>query len=292
MSAEVRAVMSGSIEFSALNRELVLPFDITRVSELTDVELQFYSAPSVMPLINSAQLTGGEDFRLYVNEHNVTASLIQELVISLDENTHDTLKMGYLKGAKAYISLGKAMNLPEDQLDSDWAFAQAYAEDDNWAAKLTKLGDRSIGWSGNLHCLNYLYRFMPIKPMSLQAIWKRHVNTFNINEPEEISSLPNLVLTFSEGGAPSFDIFDPTETLPSGRLVYQVESLHKNPLEPRLRQIASRLKTISRQMELQRVDYLTPIKTNTETAVHDIELGNEDSKKSLDRLTEAVKKIG
>ena len=292
MSVEIRTTLHGNIDFSPLNRELLIPIDISRISDLVDIELQLYCSPTVIPLTESASLTGGEDFRFYVNEHNVTNALIKELAKSLMENDHDSLKRAYLNGATAYINYSKAIKPFDEHLDSDWEYAQTYAEDENWAAKFVSLGDRNVGWSGNLHCLNFLYRFIPLSPISVQAVWRRHLVSSSITQPDELSKLSHLVCSFSQGGAPSFDSFDPTQTIPGGRLVYQMELLHKNPLEQRLRETVVKLDNIGKRLESQRVDYLTPIKTCVETAAKDILLGNRETKGSLDQLTKAVSEIG
>lgn len=292
MGAEIRSTINGTIEFSALNRELSIPIDISRLRNLLDIQLQFYIAPTVMPLINSAQNTGGEDFRFYINEHNVTTEVSEEIGQLISTYDHEHLKTAYLKGANAYLNYASSMGLPSDQVEEDRRVALEVANDQDWPSKFTELGNRNIGWSGNLHCLNFLYRFIPLSPISLNSIWRQFKDKSTDTLPSELSDFSHLICTLSQGGAPSFEVFDPITTIPSGRIVYLLELLHKNPLEPRLRQVTSKLKTISKLLEIQRVDYLTPIKSGVETAKEDISHGNNETKVALDRLTSAVKNIG
>lgn len=292
MSFEVRSQNSGVINFSAINREFSIPVDISTMKDLVDIKLQFYSSPSMEPLVNSFQMTGGEDYRFYLNSHNVTQSLIEELRTQISNIDHEVLSEAYLSGARSYIDFTKRFNSLADRSEQDWITAQEIAEDRDWSGKVSKLGDHSVGWSGNLHCLNFLYKFIPLFPLSLSHIWERHLHQNQLtSEPRKLSDFKHLVLTFSQGGSPSFDTFETDGRHPTGRLCYTLEIHHRNPLEPRLKEIARKLRDLHRQLEMQRIEYLTPIKSGVETANDDISKGYLESKISLDRLTETVKKI-
>lgn len=291
MGSEIRSIVNGTIDYSALNRELSIPFHQGELGDLKDVHLEVYARPAVDPLIQGQQLVGGEDYRLYINNENVTQALIEELQASIGSIPHEILKAGYLRGARSLLNYARVLNSPVDEVEADLERANQIAVDEDWSNKLSTLGDRRVGWSGRLHCINYLFRFLPIQPVSMRAVWKRHRDNDREQLPAKLSELGQLVLTLSQGASPSFDQFESAEYIPSGQLYYQLTYHHKNPLEPRLREIASRLRDVSRKLEVQRIEYLTPIKTGVDTANEDISQGNQETRVAIDRLKDAVDRI-
>lgn len=290
MSAEVKRIISGHIDFSALCREYTIPLSTSDQRQLVEIELILYSLPAIAPLVDSHQLTGGEDFRLYINELNVTEALKQQLNLLASAIPPALIRQLYLKGVDRYLQYANAFSPTYDSGVADLAFAQQYAALNDWDRKFDTLGSRQIGWSGNLHPLSYIYRFIPIRPISLSEVWTTYRNG-NATLPEKLGDIENLKITFSEGGAPAYEVFDPKSFWPSGRLVYQLEMAYRNPLEPALKQIASRLRHLAQELETLRVNYLDPMSGDLQILRNDLDQNSSAVAQELDRLRSTVEQI-
>lgn len=290
MSAEVRELITGNIEFSGLERERVVVLDSERLSELVDVNLQLYSGPAVAPLLRTMSLSGGEDFRLYLNSHNVTEQLVDVIREKVQSTPDEVMEDGYRKGVEAYFRLFKRLQFDEEVYERDSKLVDEVIASSEWEGQFEKLGDRSIGWSGNLHCFNFLYKFISISSISLNSVWSKYQRTMGA-DPTLLSDEKSLTITFSQGPAPFLEDFDPKSFVPSGRLEYSIELLHKNPLEPILKRISENLRRVEKKLEQQRVSYLTPIKSTVEVTKEDIKLGNLDSEEALKQIMIAIRNL-
>lgn len=290
MGAEIREIISGTIEFSGLERERVITLDAQRLRELVDIRLRFYSGPAVAPLLRGMSLSGGEDYRVYINTYDVTEQVLDEIREGIAGIPSIEIERGYLKGAEAYLRLSEQLNYDQRRMETDKHHIQATIAAGDWNEEFEKLGDRTKGWSGNLHCFNYLYKHIPIESISISTVWEKYQQE-NGSSPTLLSEESSLAIVISQGPAPFVESFDARAFIPSGRVEFTLETLHMNPLEPVLRQIASNLRGVEIKLEQQRVNYLTPIKGAVELAQKDIELGNIDSEQALKKLLEAVRNL-
>lgn len=291
MGAEVRRVHSGTIDFSALTREHTVLLGTSDARDLVDGELTLYAEPSLHPLVDSQRLTGGEDFRLYLNEHDVTDALKAELAAALRLVPAHLVRERYLLGVERYLVFARSFSIFSSRLENEEQVAEEYASTEDWGEKLDSLGSRHVGWSGNLHVFSYLYRFIPLRPVSLHDVWSRYRDASDDGLPETLAELRPLFVTLSEGPAPRYEGVAPSDFLPAGRLNFQLELLHRNPLEPRLSQIASRLRTLAQQLEALRVTYLDPLSTDLQTLEQEFVQHTAATTESLKRVTETVENI-
>ena len=292
MSLEVKRILAGHIDFSALSRELSVPVSTTDQRQLVDIELILYSQPSLHPLVQSQQFTGGEDFRLYLNEHDVTAALKSEINRLVSALPLTLVRSTYMRGVTQYIQFASAFDYIAPNVAHDATFAQQYAQMNDWDKKFDTLGDRHVGWSGNLHPLNFLYRFIPIRGISLADVWRTHLLAIGGNLPETLRDFDALQVTFAEGPAPSFVAIDTTNFWPAGRLYYQLELAHANPLGPTLKEIASKLRGLTYELETLRVNYLDPMSGQVQTLRTDLINHTDATRAALERLTQTVNNIG
>jgi hypothetical protein len=288
MAAEVKRIISGHVDFTAVCREHTIPLLTTDQRQLVDIDLILYSLPSLAPITPDQQLIGGQDFRLYFNDLNVTEALKQQLNLLVSAVPVLLVRQLYLAAANRYVQYASALGGGSGA--SDLAFAQQYAALDDWDHKFDTLGDRRIGASGNLHPLSFIYRFIPIRPVRLSDVWTAHRNN-NAALPEKLGDIENLHITFSEGPPPSFENFEPKTFLPAGRLIYQLELAYTNPLEPALKQIASRLRLLAQELETLRVHYLDPMASDLQTLRNDFEQNANTVTQELDRLRLTVEQI-
>lgn len=293
MTTDVRVLIDNIIDFNVVNREVVIPLDSSRLSQLNDIQLKLYSSPAVHPITAGALLSNGQDFRVYINEHNVTSQYISQIQINLSMIEHEVKKEQYLSGALAYTRLLPYVQLSDEMIQAENVKADEIVNDDNWDLKFEKFGDISMGRSGNLHPCNFLYRHIVIDPVSLAEVWRgyRAVMEDDIL-PVKLKDFDKLNLTFSQGPSPTYEEELPDLGFPTGRLHYAVEQLYINPLERPLRQINSQLKGLKKLIENNRVNYLTPIKATVETTQDDVKISSAEQAARIERLTNAVKSIG
>ena len=86
MPAAVRRTYSGVVDYSGTAREHTVVISQSGQIDLLDVELMFFALPSLNPPTASALLTGAKNIRLYLNEHDITASLADELKLEFRQS--------------------------------------------------------------------------------------------------------------------------------------------------------------------------------------------------------------
>lgn len=294
MTTDVRTINENAIDFNVVNREIIVPVDSSRLSELNDIRIQLYSSPSVHPIVASALLSNGEDFRLYVNEHNLTHYYVAQIQTNLSMIDHEVIKKQYLTGALAYIKLLPYIQLSEEAILAEKSKAEAIAQDENWDLKFSKFGDINTGRSGNLHLCNFVYKYITMEPISLAEVWREYRLNQEGGEtlPERLKDFEQINLTFSQGPSPTYEDEMPDAGFPTGRLSYIVEQLHTNPLEQPLRQINFQLKGLKKLVENNRINYLMPIKATVETTQDDVKVSMAEQGTRIERLIHSVKSIG
>ena len=293
MTSDVRTLIENTIDFNVVNREIVVPLDASRLRQLKDIKLQLHTAPAVHPVTSGALLSNGEDFRVYINEHNVTTYYLTHIQTNLSMVDHEVKKQQYMLGALAYTKLLPYIQLSDDMIEAEKSKAADIAEDENWDLKFAKFGDTSMGRSGNLHPFNFLYKYIAIDSVSLAEIWREYRAAHDGNDlPQKLKDFEQLNLTFSQGPSPTYENELPDSGFPTGRLHYVVEQFHTNPLERPLKQINSQLKGLKKLIENNRVNYLTPIKATVDTTQDDLKVSATEQRTRIERLINAVKSIG
>lgn len=290
MPAPVKRTLSGEIDFSAYLREQSVAIATVDQGSLIDISCSFFTLPSFYEWKTGRELLGCEDVRLYISGSDVTSALKAEIQRLISVIPPDVVSKAYLTGANSYIDYVSKFGAYLADFGRDKQFATTYAADPDWAKKFSTLGDRKAGFMGNLHALSFLFRFIPLPPISLQAVW----DGFNAKQGKPSSGLAilsPLVVTFSQGPAPSYEAFDPAQFTPAGRLVYQLELSLKNPLEGALKEVSSRLTDISMQLEVIRTKYMDPNLTQIATVAEDLRLGNKTLADGLDTLKKTVDQI-
>lgn len=289
MTYEVQRIIAGAVDFSAVTREnaCLIPIDQTR--DIVDLRLIWHTHPSIHPLTNSFLLTGCRDPRLYINQYDVTQVFAAELRALLSALPEETIRKGYTEGATAYLRLMHTLGTHDTEIKDDAAFLEAYVAEGNWSAKLSTLANPKAGWSGNLHLASYLYRFIPIPPVSLARVWAAYAQQ-NGQSAITLAALGSVRVTFSHGPAPSFATFERTD-IPTGRVVFQLEGYFTNPLESPIRDILFRLKRLNQDLESMRVTYLQPLTEQMSHVDADFRSGQAALQKALDQLTATVTQI-
>ncbi|MFN3649290.1 MAG: hypothetical protein ACK47B_06880 [Armatimonadota bacterium] len=291
MGTEVTKVYTGAVEFNSWARDHTVLMYSDDPTQLLDVALSFYSLPSTHPLTPSQALIGGEDFRVYANNLDVTTAVLAELQDMVKAADKSRLRSEYLQGARSYIRYLQALGTHVQQTAGDQAFAETLAMTSDWPVHFSRLGDRTYGWSGNLHPFSFLYRTIQIPPILLSKVWVRYRSANPMPLPQTLAELPLRSISFSCGPAPSFEHFDPSTFNPGGVLVYALEAAYVNPLEEPLQDILRQLDQLARGLETVRTEYLEVALTSIEQIERDLKALQSSTVTRLEQLTQAVEHI-
>jgi len=290
MGTDVLYSLKGTANFNPWMREHCCTIEDESLNTLTDISLRFWASPTNAPHIPSSAFIGVEDLRLYVNEHNVTPDVIAELQRLITPVPVAQLSAAYLLGTQRYLAFIRAYGTHNAQVAGDDAAAAAYAASGNWPSKLATLGQRVIGWSGNLHIVNYIYKNIALRPVSLEAVWASYVRRTGAALPTSLKSLPRLRLLFSQGNPPSLGPID-TNFIPGGALNYQLDVKHVNPLASTLNNILQRLTALHLAIDSVRMNYLQPMDNQLSTIRTDVTTHNTAVTTQLNQLTNTVNNI-
>lgn len=289
MPLHLRYPYSGYIDFSTTSRDFTLPVPNSAGGRLLDFDIALYSLPDMQINSGAAYLQSGADYRLLVNAIDVTSAYIELLKRAISSRATELIESEYRAGVESYFRYVESLNVEAQRASDDHQFFAAYAADHDWAAKLSTLGDRGAGWNGNLHTFSYLYRFIRLPAISLADVLE-HFSTYS-DVLSGFDLARDLVsLTFSQGPSSLAEPFDRNVPV-TGRLVYRVEAVYANPVEPVLNDIVGRLRRLAESMESVRLNYLEPVSSTVEVIRTDLEASASSLNSSLEQLTDSVKKI-
>lgn len=290
MGTEVKRIYSGYVDFTPLSREGGIALNASDSLDLLDASLSFYTLPTMAPLIPSAGLIGGENYRFYLNQYDVTTSVIAALQALITPVPRAQISAQYLVGASDYLRLIRSLRIRDTETANDEARAQTISNTPDWRTLFAKMGDRQVGWSGNLHPISFIYRYIEIPPLSLKDVWARH-RIANPALPETLSQLPLRTVSFGQGPSTRDGIFDASTSILGGRLVYQIEAQYENPLKKPLELILKRLKDLNQDVDNIRVQYLEPVFTKIEQVGQDVGKMETSVGNRLQQLTDTVNHI-
>lgn len=291
---KLHKIISGEVIFGTTLREHSIP--IVTDNEIDDIYLTLYSFPSNLP---GQEGYKREDYRLYICGYNVTDALKAVIKDNVKEMNLESIKKQYNEGAQSNINLLKGLGIIKTSEEAKVALtrAQNYANSGNWQYEFETLGDRKYGSDKDqeyvhiLYPFSFLYRFIQFPSISLVKVWKIFISKQHEPLPQTFLELAPLVVTFSEGPAPSGKgAFEGTFD-PAGGLVYTMELSLNNPLDNVLKRIQKSLTVISGQIETIRTDYLDSIENEIPKMKEDIVIANNGLQNGLKRLIDTVNEI-
>jgi hypothetical protein len=238
-------------------------------------------------------MVGGEDYRFYINKLDITTAVKQVIQNKIALIPQSVLKQQYLEGVHSYFQLLKALDVFNNETKSDPETAQLIANTKDWPGQFSTLGDRQKGWSGNLHPLNFLYRFIKMPPLSLREIWSTYrAKPENSSLPVDFTLLPIDSITITEGPWAFLENYDATTFIPGGRLVFQMKIIYENPLKEPLNRILKSLNTLKEETDRIRLYYLEPSLASIEQTGQDVTHMEKSINERLRQLTDTVNQIG
>lgn len=251
----IRRDRAETLTFSTLRRRYSLPIHDAQALRLDDVELTCFGQPNFDPMISAELFTGPDDVRWYLNDVDVTSALLEELRSRVAAVPAARLQSQYLEGVEYYLAL-----LVDAAVGVDVSALREQARElakRGLANLLTKFCDRTVGWSGVLHPAFYVYSAIPLEPLSLSAVWQRHLNISKSASPKELRDIPLVHLLVCQRWSPKGGV-DKTTGPPLGVVRCSISSLYENPLRKPIEEFAQRLKQLDVQLEELRVSYLGP----------------------------------
>lgn len=289
MGAEVFSYKTGFVDFNRFSRETTIPTAQDEVRRIIDINMSMFCEPTLAPLHVNNRFDGPEDLRLYINEHDVTAQLLDAFKDQIRLLPAPIVRASYLRGVEQYLGYVQSFPAPPP-VSGDLAFAQSYSAMADWGDAFLRLGDRGVGWSGNLHIINYLYRFIPILPISLTIVWQKYRDAVDPSLPETLNGFDKLVIILSQGPSPSVSTASPSQTM-GGRLTYQLRYVYPNPLDTRLRVIATELRNLSRTVFDLQTNYLDELAAGLQTVEANFVAHTNATVTALDELKDTVDHI-
>jgi hypothetical protein len=285
MSSKLKKQLQGEINFNPLLHErrfIVSPVD---QSDIFDIIFMLYGGPARDPLFDSATLSSIEGLRLYINNTNYTAELISELKYLLGKLSIAEIRAQYKKGVDKWLELYTPFSAGRaDPAQERIKFQAIQAKQiSDW---LVKLGDRSVGYLGSLHILNYLYCYIDLEPVSLNNLIKRKYPSADA-EIQSVKDLVPITITLSHGPAPSLEPFK-EDPKPRGQLTYLIDLIYDNPLYELMKLISTQTQNIQLDLEKQRINYYEPIVNSVQHLQQDTDLKLQEIKKSVDDLSHSI----
>jgi len=275
------------IDFSTVNNEIFQTVETS--ADYFDTLLSFYCHPSVHPLVSDQIFIGVEDIRFYVNKVDLSKQVKAELTLLLKQADGEKLRNQYREGVNQYLKYIKPFtSIINLDIDRERAILDSILKKDvtSW---MEKLGDRKMGWSGNLHVINYIYKTIDLPPLSLNSILTRY--SADKSKAISLQQLDSITYTFSEGPASFTGTVNAGPIVLRGRLNFSLEVYFENPVYEELLIIKRSIEAISKNLEGQRVDYLNPIKDDLVSLENDTKLRLKATDESVKMMFESVKKI-
>lgn len=278
----VRRDLSGSVEYSTANRVSTVPLFDSMSAELIDVEIKCHAVPE-------PTLIGANDIRFYLNEHDVTESLLNQISSSLAALPGADLNSEYLRGVENYLMVAEK---------AAPAFGFDVSAHRKTAQAMTNTGlhtffnmfcDRTVGWSGILHPALYIYHAIPLPAVSLKDVWDKHRTKAGL-PTQELKDIPLRSISFAQGWSPTNPVVGDLGGT-RGKLSYFLSFIVENPLRRPIEEIARRLKDLDRQLEDMRVNYLEPTQDAAQKTAIDAKNGLIGVEKKLQDIETAVTQI-
>ncbi|MBP9792884.1 MAG: hypothetical protein KBC56_02680 [Flavobacterium sp.] len=279
-------IINRTFDFSPLYREATILIPLKGLTSFKEVEFTFYTRPSYL-LSGSVQNFGGaEDLNFYINGFNLTAGLKKILITRLKKLSVEKLSEQYLFGAKTYCDYINSFDFLDEQYKNEYQVAKSYISNIDISSAFEKIGNRKIGIGGNLHLVNFLFRYIDIEPISFSEI----IAESGINS-KEVYKNNNIIIQISQGISPTLNAFDPTKFIPTGSIELNLFVKTENPLEKPIKDIFSRLTLLQKQLEMQRTNYLNPLSDITNKVENDLNFASDRILKELSQITENINEI-
>jgi hypothetical protein len=298
------SVLEGELRFGALCYEHIIGVPEYRREHIHDIRIAIHGNPTQKRCV--------QDVHFYLNEYDLTEALKTCFRKEIDmANKTGDLSKGYAERLEDWIELEKKLvqETPPEQFDfySGCQTTISKEEDkrdeflklDPLSANLDTLGDTSAGWNGNLHIFNYIYKYLPLNPVSLNDVWGTYLEieqNFPEQTPKHWSQIRSVSFVVSAGARMAGNAFweppglyiplsgnvpwQPYNEPPTGDVNYHFEMLYHDPLVDEVNQLRTDLEDLAKL-----------VKDRLETILDEVGPEGRIQKELLKPMSDKIKEI-
>jgi hypothetical protein len=200
---------------------------------ITDVELSLWTGPG-------RDAACPEDLRVYfvtpAGASEITAAIRDQIVAVLSGPDARQYQDAYRRSLENWIESVKLIPEPlRPDLGAEKELVKRLLSQppNEW---VRRLGDRTIGWGGNAHIVNHLYRDIPFPPLSLRAL----ANIGGDPNQQDLFEGSALVVSFGDWLGGRLTMANNI----GGGIACQLAYRHHNPNDDKIDEILARLQGI------------------------------------------------
>lgn len=241
-----------SIQFRFEYYRQELTFELPQLDGdvLLNFHLRLYTTPTPSRALDSPGPVCPKDIRVYLNEHDLTESIVALLKDMLDAN-EAVCRPAYVTALEKWLEMLAAYDTALE-LGVDLAAERLRATELSTAAPLSsvidELGSRTnFGFGGNLHIFNHLYRSVPVDNIDFGTVIE-HFNAAG-NGPIDIRKLSEFRLTFSHGESHKIDGIIESPVDLGGELFADLTCEFNNPLNEVIDDLYKRIQALWLELE-------------------------------------------
>jgi hypothetical protein len=243
-----------SLDFGSLCHEHIIAFPLEDRTNLEFVWCQI-NGSARSPGLAVARAVFPNDIRVFIDEVEITPSVIIELQKKIRARDVADVQREYKRGLDAWIRLATAYgNIYPGDAAKDAAQAAELSKTPDPSSLLNRLGDVQVGSGGSLHIFNFLYEHINIDPVSMWDVVATHNAT--AATPIDVKQSKNPKLTLSSGPCRLFGgDFDPVKFGAQGNVRLRMILSYHDPLDDRVTELERKLDRLQKQI-LARLDVI------------------------------------
>jgi hypothetical protein len=279
LRTDIKRSVSSDLSFNTLAPDFEIALPASDFDDLKDALFSLSTRPAFQTA-GAVQLLGGvEDLQVTLNASNITAPIVKAFQRALRAKPAKELEDQYHKGVLAWLDRIKVLGLQWPQFNQDRARALAMTAPALITA-MSKLGDRTCGWAGQIHPINYLYREISLPPLSLGDTLASIAGDANA-----------LQIAVQKAGGLKIGLFQRDANTARGWTQVLLEGIYVNPLADLLEQALAQLEAARKTLEDQRVNYLLPTRDDLNQVKVDLPKGLSNISGSIMAIDASIKSL-
>lgn len=191
---------TGFIAFSPIEPERVIPLPRLDNESLVDVRLTLRATPRIA--VPGTPPASVHDLRIYWSSYDITRHLLGQIRREIEEVGEARFRQLYERAMQRQIARLRVIHpiLPDGAVERAEAQIPALRAAP-LDALLAQYGDRTTGYNGDLHVVNFLFSEIPIDPLSLHTAVQEYAAATPGNRSPW--SDDGAAVTISSGPSPS-----------------------------------------------------------------------------------------
>ena len=233
---EITSVLASDITFTAFHQAVSIPLPTANWDLLEDIKLAIMGQPSAF--------SPGcvQDVHVYLNNYDLTPYIINQLRALLNDPAKaKSLRDQYHRAIDEWLSLsseiGDAYSI---SLDRERSAAEHLKKQKHLGSLIDRLGNSDVGWEGNLHVFNYLYRRISVERISIASALNDYSRAHPQPNVPNLKDVSNATIVFSAGPRET-QSWPADKAFSLGTMAFQMELIYTNPLEDSVLQILAQV---------------------------------------------------